>query len=57
MRYVQHTVRKPFDQLRSLMVSFTSSFEILPGTAAKKPTPGLKPMELPDLLPPDSSGD
>jgi len=57
MRYVQRTVRKPFDQLRSLMVSFTPSFEILPGTAAKKPTPGLKPMELPDLLPPDSSGD
>ena len=31
--------RKPFDQLRSLMVSFTPDFEILPGTAAKKPTP------------------
>ena len=49
--------RKPFDQLRSLMVSFTPSFEILPGTAAKKPTAGLKPMAVPDLLPPDSSGD
>ena len=49
--------RKPFDQLRSLMVSFTPSFEILPGTAAKKPTEGLKPMAVPDLLPPDSSGD
>ena len=49
--------RKPFDQLRRLMVSFTPSFEILPGTAAKTPTPGLKPMEMPDLLPPDSSGD
>jgi hypothetical protein len=49
--------RKPFDQLRSLMVSFTPNFEILPGTAAKKPTPGAKPMEVPDLLPPDSAGD
>jgi alkyl sulfatase BDS1-like metallo-beta-lactamase superfamily hydrolase len=49
--------RKPFDQLRSLMVSFTPNFEILPGTAAKKSTPGAKPMEVPDLLPPDSAGD
>ena len=49
--------RKPFDQLRSLMVSFTPNFEILPGTAAKKPTPGAKPMEVPDLLPPNSAGD
>jgi alkyl sulfatase BDS1-like metallo-beta-lactamase superfamily hydrolase len=49
--------RKSFDQLRSLMVSFTPDFEILPGTAAKKPTQGLKPMEVPDALPPDSAGD
>jgi alkyl sulfatase BDS1-like metallo-beta-lactamase superfamily hydrolase len=49
--------RKPFDQLRSLMVAFTPDFEILPGTAAKKPMQGLKPMAVPDLLPPDSSGD
>jgi hypothetical protein len=39
------------------MVSFTPSFEILPGTPAKMPTPWLKPMELPDLPPPESSGD
>ena len=49
--------RKAFDQLRSLMVPFTPDFEILPGTAAKQPTQGLKPMVMPDLLPPDSSGD
>jgi alkyl sulfatase BDS1-like metallo-beta-lactamase superfamily hydrolase len=49
--------RKPFDQLRSLMVPFTPDFEILPGTAAKKPTQALKPMVMPDLLPPESSGD
>ena len=49
--------RKPFDQLRSLMVPFTPDFEILPGTAAKKPTQGLNPMVMPDLLPPESSGD
>jgi alkyl sulfatase BDS1-like metallo-beta-lactamase superfamily hydrolase len=44
--------RKPFDQLRSLMVSFTPNFEILPGTAPKTPTQGAKPFELPDMLPP-----
>jgi len=49
--------RKPFDQLRSLMVPFTPDFEILPGTAAKKPTQGLKPMAAPDALPPYSAGD
>ena len=27
--------RKPFDQLRGLMVSFAPNFEILPGTAAE----------------------
>ncbi len=44
--------RKPFDQLRGLMVSFTPNFEILPGTAPKTPTKGAKPFELPDMLPP-----
>jgi len=44
--------RKPFDQLRSLMVSFTPNFEILPGTAPKTPAKGPKPFELPDMLPP-----
>ena len=49
--------RKPFDQLRGLMVAFPPNFEILPGTAAKKPTPSAKPFEVPDLLPPDAAGD
>ncbi len=49
--------RKPFDQLRSILVAFTPDFEIMPGTAAKKPTPGSKPFEVPDLLPPNSAGD
>ena len=43
--------RKPFDQLRGLMVSFTPNFEILPGTAPKTPTKGPKPFELPDMMP------
>ena len=47
--------RKPFDQLRGLMVSFTPNFEILPGTAPKTPTKGPKPFELPDMMP--SEGD
>lgn len=42
--------RKPFDQLRGLMVSFTPNFEILPGTAPKSPTRPLPPMVLPDQL-------
>jgi len=42
--------RKPFDQLRALMVSFTPNFEILPGTAPKAPTEGLAPLVLPDQL-------
>ncbi len=44
--------RKPFDQLRGLMVSFTPNFEILPGTAPKSPEKEAKPFELPDMLPP-----
>ncbi len=42
--------RKPFDQLRGLMVSFTPNFEILPGTAPKKPSQALAPFVLPDML-------
>jgi alkyl sulfatase BDS1-like metallo-beta-lactamase superfamily hydrolase len=42
--------RKPFDQLRGLMVSFTPNFEILPGTAPEAPTKGLAPLVLPDQL-------
>jgi alkyl sulfatase BDS1-like metallo-beta-lactamase superfamily hydrolase len=51
--------RKPFDQLRTLLVKFTPDFEILPGTAAPK-TPGLpvsKEFEVPELLPANSAGD
>jgi alkyl sulfatase BDS1-like metallo-beta-lactamase superfamily hydrolase len=42
--------RKPFDQLRGLMVSFTPNFEILPGTAPKKSGQALAPFVLPDML-------
>ena len=49
--------RKGFDQLRGLLVSFAPNFEILPGTAAKTPSKGLKPFEMPDLAPPDAAGD
>ena len=47
--------RNPIDQLRGLMVSFTPDFEIFPGTASKTPPKGLKPFELPDMMP--SEGD
>jgi alkyl sulfatase BDS1-like metallo-beta-lactamase superfamily hydrolase len=49
--------RKPFDQLRAILVSFAPNFEILPGTAPKTPSKGLKPFEMPDLAPPDAAGD
>ena len=49
--------RRPFDQLRGLLVAFAPNFEILPGTAAKTPSKGLKPFEMPDLAPPDAAGD
>jgi linear primary-alkylsulfatase len=50
--------RKPFDQLRSILVPFAPNFEILPGTAAPKPpTKVLKPFEVPDLAPPNAAGD
>ncbi|HMO44776.1 MAG TPA: alkyl sulfatase C-terminal domain-containing protein [Rubrivivax sp.] len=49
--------RKPFDQLRGLMVTFAPNFEILPGTAAKAPAADLKAFEVPDVLPPDGAGD
>ncbi|MEI8371420.1 MAG: alkyl sulfatase dimerization domain-containing protein [Planctomycetota bacterium] len=42
--------RKPFDQLRGLLVSFTPNFEILPGTAPKAPAKSLEPFVLPDML-------
>jgi alkyl sulfatase BDS1-like metallo-beta-lactamase superfamily hydrolase len=31
--------RKPFDQLRGILVTFTPDFELLPGTRPKKVTP------------------
>jgi alkyl sulfatase BDS1-like metallo-beta-lactamase superfamily hydrolase len=48
--------RKPFDQLRGLMVAFTPSFEILPGTAPQSTATGLKPFEMP-MMPAESAGD
>jgi alkyl sulfatase BDS1-like metallo-beta-lactamase superfamily hydrolase len=42
--------RKPFDQLRGLMVSFTPNFEILPGTAPKTSAKGLAPFVLREHL-------
>ena len=49
--------RKPFDQLRGLMVAFAPNFEIMPGTSPKAPTKPLNAFEVPDLLPPDAAGD
>ncbi len=49
--------RKSFDQLRGILVAFAPNFEILPGTAAKTPSPSAKPFEVPDLLPPNAAGD
>ena len=49
--------RKRFDQLRSILVAFTPDFEILPGTAAKKPTKAPKPFEVLELLQPNMAGD
>jgi alkyl sulfatase BDS1-like metallo-beta-lactamase superfamily hydrolase len=48
--------RKPFDQLRGILVSFAPNFEILPGTAQKTIKP-LKPFEMPNVAPPDAAGD
>jgi alkyl sulfatase BDS1-like metallo-beta-lactamase superfamily hydrolase len=49
--------RKPFDQLRGILVSFAPNFEILPGTAPKTPAKGLEPFEVPDLAPAEAAGD
>jgi alkyl sulfatase BDS1-like metallo-beta-lactamase superfamily hydrolase len=43
--------RAGFDQLRSILVLFTPDFEILPGTAPKKPSEKPKPFEAPRLDP------
>ncbi len=50
--------RKPFEQLKSVLVVFTPDFEILPGTATTSKYPkDPNPFKLPDLLPPESAGD
>ena len=56
--------RKPFDQLRSLIVAFRPNFEIMPGTAARnvaapeaKSAGEGKEFAMPDLMPPDAAGD
>lgn len=51
--------RKPFEQLRSILVAFTPDFEILPGTVKPpKATPtDPNPFKLPNILPADSAGD
>ncbi|MBY0276464.1 MBL fold metallo-hydrolase [Candidatus Binatia bacterium] len=49
--------RKPFDQLRSILVPFTPDFEILPGTAPKPPWQAPRKFEMPDALQPDLAGD
>ena len=42
--------RKPFDQLRGLMVVFTPDFEMLPGTASRQPSDMPKPFEVRGLM-------
>lgn len=51
--------RKPFEQLRSILVAFTPDFEILPGTVnpPKEIPSNPNPFKLPDILPADSAGD
>ncbi len=51
--------RKPYEQLKSILVTFTPNFEILPGTAAptEATTTDANPFKLPELLPADMAGD
>lgn len=51
--------RKPFEQLKSILVVFTPDFEILPGTVTpqKPKSVNSNPFKLPDLLPADEAGD
>ena len=42
--------RTGFDQLRAILVPFTPDFEILPGTAPKRPSDAPKPFEVRDLM-------
>ena len=51
--------RKPYEQLKGILVTFAPNFEILPGTAAAKtatPTDA-NPLKVPDLAPADAAGD
>ena len=51
--------RKPYEQLKSILVVFPPNFEILPGTAAptEATTTDANPFKLPELLPADMAGD
>lgn len=51
--------RKPFEQLKSILVAFTPDFEILPGTVnpPKVIPTNSNPFKLPDIIPGDSAGD
>lgn len=51
--------RKPYEQLKSILVVFTPNFEILPGTVAPPKATSINPnpFKLPDVLPADSAGD
>jgi len=47
--------RAGLDQLRSILVPFTPDFEIMPGTAPKKPAAAPKPFEVGDIAVPTVS--
>ena len=51
--------RKPYEQIKGILVTFTPNFEILPGTAAAKTatSPDTNPLKVPDLMPADAAGD
>ena len=51
--------RKPYEQLKGILVTFTPNFEILPGTASVKTAtpPNPNPLKVPDLMPTDAAGD
>jgi hypothetical protein len=45
--------RTGFDRLRAILVPFTPDFEMLSGTAPKRPSPAPKPFELTERFDPD----
>ena len=51
--------RKPYEQLKGILVTFTPNFEILPGTASVKTAtpPNPNSLKVPDLMPTDAAGD